>query len=111
MPLPPVELYTNLSRVPTQQCSGNHPSSPRQVKAAFAPAYCFMHGNNQDPACGWAYITRDEAHLLSIARRNIWTAEALEEMIARDLEVGMNAVAIEETTDEEEETKEAELAA
>jgi hypothetical protein len=30
MPLPEVELFTNLQRLPHQPCAGNHPSSPRQ---------------------------------------------------------------------------------
>jgi hypothetical protein len=103
MPLPEVELFTNLQRLPHQPCSGNHPSSPRQVRACFGPAWCFMHGDNNNPRAGWVYITAGEARMLTIARLNLWSEDCLEELIARDIEVRMNRV---DLTDDEEEAKE-----
>jgi hypothetical protein len=103
MPLPEVELYTNLQRLPHQPCEGNHPSSPRQVRACFSPAFCFMHGDNNHPRAGWTYITAGEARILTIARLNLWTEDCLEELIAREIEAHMERVAI---TDDEEEAME-----
>jgi hypothetical protein len=103
MPLPEVELFTNLQRLPLQPCEGNHPTSPRQVRATFGPAFCFMHGDNNNPRAAWAYITAGEARMLSIARYNLWTEECLEELVARDIEVRMGRADI---TDDEDETKE-----
>jgi hypothetical protein len=103
MPLPEVELFTNLQRLPHQPCAGNHPSSPRQVRACFGLAWCFMHGDNNNPRAGWAYILADEARLLSIIRYHLWMQECLEELIARDIEARMGRV---DLTDDEEETKE-----
>ncbi|ETI31002.1 hypothetical protein F443_21955 [Phytophthora nicotianae P1569] len=101
MPHPPVVLYLNTQNMPRVQCAGRHPTSPRNVRAAFGPAYCHHHGNNQDPHAGWAYITREEAQLLSIARRNTWTQDALEEMVARDLEEHMERVELAASDEEE----------
>jgi hypothetical protein len=108
--LPPVELYTNLMHLPTVQCPGRHPASPKRIKAAFPPAYCHLHGNNRDPEAGWAYLIRGEARLLSIARLHGWTAECLDELIARDLEAQMDAVHVDDgidtlATSEDEEAK------
>jgi hypothetical protein len=103
MPLPEVELYTNLQRLPLQPCEGNHPSSPRQVRVCFGPSFCFMHGDNNNPRAGWAYITAGEARMLTIARLNLGSEGCLEELIARDIEVRMNRV---DLTDDEEEAKE-----
>ncbi|EGZ11004.1 hypothetical protein PHYSODRAFT_304692 [Phytophthora sojae] len=104
MPLPDVELFTNLARLPTQPCAGNHPSSPRAVKACFGPAWCFMQGDNNNPASAWAFITADEARLLTLARRNLWTQDCLDELVARDLEEHMERV---ELTDDESKDEEA----
>jgi hypothetical protein len=102
MPLPEVELYTNLQRLPLQPWEGNHPSSPRQVRACFGPAFCFMHGDNNNPRACWAYITAGEARMLTIARLNLWTEDCIEELIAREIEAHMERVVL---TDDEE-TKE-----
>ncbi|KAE9317379.1 hypothetical protein PF001_g6872 [Phytophthora fragariae] len=102
MPLPHVELFVNVSHLPTVHCPGNHPSSPRNAKAAFPPSYCWAHANNQDPGACRAYITKAEAHMLSILRRHEWFDEAMDELQARDLEASMERV---ELTDEEEESK------
>ncbi|KAE9340908.1 hypothetical protein PF008_g10897 [Phytophthora fragariae] len=99
LPLSDVGLFTNLARLPTQPCTGNHPSSPRQVKACFGPAFCFMHGDNNNPQPAWAFITSGEARMLTLARRNLWTEECLEELIARDIEAHMERV---ELTDDDE---------
>jgi hypothetical protein len=106
MPLPPCRLYTNLTRLPTQQCGGNHPSSPRSVRAEFAPAYCHHHGNNADPTVGWAYLTRDEATMLTILRQRLWFDEALSELRARDLEVGIQSVEIADTPSDDSSSEE-----
>jgi hypothetical protein len=108
---PPVDLYTNLLYLPTVQCPGRHPASPKRVKAAFPPAFCHHHGNNRDPEAGWGYLTREEARLLTIARAHDWTRDCLYELVARDLEVQMDAVHVEDAIDtlatsEDEETKE-----
>jgi hypothetical protein len=94
MPLPPCRLYTNLTQLPTQICGGNPPSSPRRVRAEFPPAWCHHHGNNADPTVGWAYLTRAEADMLTILRQRLWFNEALDELHARDLEVGIGGVVI-----------------
>ncbi|KAF1774353.1 hypothetical protein GQ600_19738 [Phytophthora cactorum] len=70
------------------------------VRATFCPAYCHYHGNNQEPHAGWAYIAREEARLLSIARRNLLTQDAVEEMIPRDVEEQMERVEIGDDVDE-----------
>jgi hypothetical protein len=112
MPLPDVDLYLNVNQLPTVQCPGRHPASPKNIKATFPPAYCHWHGNNQDPHAGWAYITRDEARLLTIARRHDWSQDCLDELMARDLEAQMERVSVEDaidtltTTDDDEESKE-----
>jgi len=106
MPLPEVELFTNLQRLPHQPCAGNHPSSPRQVRACFGPAWCFMHGDNNNPRAGWAYILATEARSLSISRANLWTDDCLEELIARHLEVRFARTDLaDEDATEDEETK------
>jgi hypothetical protein len=62
-----------------------------------------MHGDNNNPRAAWAYITSDEARLLSIIRYHLWMQECLEELIARDIEARMGRV---DLTDDEEEAKE-----
>ncbi|KAG7375563.1 hypothetical protein PHYPSEUDO_000649 [Phytophthora pseudosyringae] len=109
--LPPVELYTNTNQLPTVACPGNHPVSPRSVKACFPPAFCWAHSRNQAPKAGWAYITAEEAAMLSILRRFGWFQDAYEELLAREVEQQMNGVSIEtdgSETDDAEETKDAE---
>jgi hypothetical protein len=66
-----------------------------------------MHGENNNPRAGWAYILATEARSLSISRANLWTDDCLEELIARDLEVRFNRtdLADEEDATEDEETK------
>jgi hypothetical protein len=103
---------TNLLYLPTVQCPGRHPASPKRVKAAFPPAFCHHHSNNRDPEAGWGYLTREEARLLSIARAHDWPRDCLDELIARDLEAQMDAVHVEDAIDtlatsEDEETKDA----
>ncbi|ETM98043.1 hypothetical protein PPTG_19843 [Phytophthora nicotianae INRA-310] len=82
--------------MPRVHCAGNHPTSPRSVRAAFSPADCHHHGNNEDPHAGRAYVTREDLNLLIITRRNVWTQDTLEEMVARDLEEQMERVRIDD---------------
>jgi hypothetical protein len=109
--LPQVELYTNTNQLPTVDCPGRHPVSPRAVKACFPPAWCWAHSRNQAPAAGWAYITSGEAAMLSILRRFDWFQDAYEEILAREVEQQMGDVSIagdNADTDDAEETKEEE---
>jgi CII-binding regulator of phage lambda lysogenization HflD len=44
---------------------------------------CLYHGNHCDPDVGLAYLTREDARLMSMAREHDWTHDCLDELIEK----------------------------
>ncbi|KAJ8528688.1 hypothetical protein ON010_g14640 [Phytophthora cinnamomi] len=108
--LPPsINLYTNVNQLPTVNCPGRHPNSPRAVKATFHSALYWAPSRIQAPAAGWKYITAEETAIRSIPRCYVWFEEAMDKTTARELELHTDSVSLEdegnETDAEEAETK------
>ncbi|GMF35594.1 unnamed protein product [Phytophthora lilii] len=73
----PVALHLSTLRVPAVKCEQCKNTS----RALFGPVYCHVHCNPNDPDQGWAYITREEAQLLTILRTRDWTSDALQDLL------------------------------
>ncbi|GMF36407.1 unnamed protein product [Phytophthora lilii] len=73
----PVDLYLSTLKVAAVKCEQCKNTS----RALFGSVYCHFHCNPSDPDQGWAYITREEAQVLTILRTRDWTSDALQDLL------------------------------